>query len=121
MRWSEQITLIALTDPPEPVNEHGFDVPKLEAATTVFADKKAVGYSEFYKASMAGITAEMKFDVRAADYEGQMVAEFPTASGKRYRIFRTYTHPNGEFVELTLSDMPEAQRAPEGGGSNGTI
>jgi hypothetical protein len=121
MRWSEQITLIALTDPPDPVNEHGFDAPKLETAATVFANKKAVGYAEFYKASMAGITAEMKFDVRAADYEGQTVAEFPPAGGKRYRIFRTYAHPDGEFIELTLSDMPEAQKAREGGGGNGAI
>ena len=66
MRWSEQITLIALPEPTDDdTNEHGFPVVKPEAATTVFADMKSVGHSEFYKASQAGYTAELKFDVQA--------------------------------------------------------
>lgn len=50
MRWGEQITLIALSDPSPSTNEHGFPVASIETATTVFADKKSVGFSEFYKA-----------------------------------------------------------------------
>lgn len=128
MRWSEQITLIALTEPEERVNEHGFPVRGIETATTVFADMKSVGYSEFYKAEMAGHVAEMKFDVRAFEYNGETIAEYPVSSGKRYRILRTYIHEEGELVELTLSSFPEAQKvdnaaegAEEGGGENGTI
>ncbi|MDL2206491.1 hypothetical protein LJC33_06215 [Eubacteriales bacterium OttesenSCG-928-N13] len=123
MRWTEQITLIALSEPEELTNEHGFPVDKPEAATTVFADKKSVGYSEFYKASQAGYMAEMKFDVRALEYSGQEIVEFPVASGKRYRVLRTYLHKNGEFIELTLVNLPEAQDAPEaeGGDEDGEI
>lgn len=124
MRWSEQITLIALSEPTEATNEHGFPVQKSEAATTIFADKKSVGYSEFYKASQAGYTAELKFDVRSFEYSGQQIVEFPVASGKRYRVLRTYLHKNGEFIELTLVDLPEAQSAPEeteGGEEDGEI
>ena len=48
MRWGEQITLIALSEPSPRTNEHGFPVARTETATTVFADKKSVGFSEFY-------------------------------------------------------------------------
>ena len=48
MGWRDQITLIALSEPSERTNEHGFPTRKPETATTVFADKKSVGYSEFY-------------------------------------------------------------------------
>ena len=50
MRWGEQITLIALSDPSPRTNEHGFPVARTETATTVFADKKSVGHTEFYEA-----------------------------------------------------------------------
>lgn len=35
MRWGEQITLIALSDPSPSTNEHGFPVARIETATTV--------------------------------------------------------------------------------------
>lgn len=128
MRWSEQITLARAAEPEERTNEHGFPVEREETATTVFADKKSVGYSEFYKAEMAGHAAEMKFDVRAFEYNGETIAEYPVLSGKRYRILRTYIHDEGELVELTLSSFPEAQNAAgsaegaeEGGGGDGEV
>ena len=99
MRWCEQITLIALADPSPRTNEHGF--------------------SEFYKAQQAGYTTELKFDVYSFEYAGQQIVEYPVSSGKRYRVLRTYTPPNGEFTELTLVDLPEAEGssgAEEGGG-----
>ena len=117
MGWRDQITLIALSETSEWTNEHGFPIMKPETATTVFADKKSVGYSEFYKAEMAGHVAEVKFDVYAMEYNGEMIAEYPVSSGKRYRVLRTYTHGNGEFTELTLVNLPEA----EGGGNNGEV
>ena len=121
MGWNDQITLIALTDPSPRTNEHGFPVTQKEAATPVFADKKSVGYSEFYKAEMAGHAAELKFDVHSLEYDGQQIAEYPISSGKRYRVLRTYIHGEGELVELTLSSFPEVQSAEEGGGGSGKI
>lgn len=59
MRWGEQITLVALSEPSPRTNEHGFPVARTETATTVFADKKSVGFSEFYKAQQAGYTTEL--------------------------------------------------------------
>ncbi len=118
MRWGEQITLIALSDPAPRTNEHGFPADREETATTAFADKKSVGYSEFYKAQQAGYTTELKFDVRSFEYTGQQIVEYPVSSGTRYRVLRTYLHGNGEFIELTLVDIPEVQEA-EGGGADG--
>lgn len=121
MGWRDQITLIALSETSERTNEHGFPIMKPETATTVFADKKSVGYSESYQ-SWRGHVAEVKFDVYAMEYNGEMIAEYPVSSGKRYRILRTYIHNDGELVELTLSSFPEAQNgAEEGGGGNGEV
>lgn len=115
MRWGEQITLIALSDHSPRTNEHGFPVARTETATTVFADKKSVGHTEFYEAQNAGYKATLKFDVHSFEYEEQQIVEYPVSSGKRYRVHRTYLHGNGEFTELTLVDLPEA----EGGGGDG--
>lgn len=117
MRWGEQITLVALSEPSPRTDEHGFPVARTETATTVCADKKSVGFSEFYKAQQAGYTTELKFDVHSFEYEEQQIVEYPVSSGKRYRVLRTYTHGNGEFTELTLVNLPEA----EGGGGNGEV
>ena len=105
MRWSDEITLIH-ADFTDATDGDGFTVPKLGERTTVFADRKSVGFNEFFKAKQAGYTEQMKFDVYAVEYDGQTVAEY---EGKQYRILRTYEDPkkNGEFIELTLSDLKE--------------
>lgn len=112
MRWNDEITLISLIDPVERVNEHGFKNPKVEAKTTVYANKKSVGYSEFYKAAQAGYETTLKFDVYKAEYAGQKLAEY---GGKRYRILRSYEDPKKpDEVELTLSDLAERGNSDSG-------
>jgi len=109
MRWSDEITLIHadLT-----TDGDGFTIPTLGERTTVFANKKSVGFNEFFKAKQAGFTEQMKFDIFAVEYGGQSVAEY---EGKQYRILRTYEDPKSpDFLELTLSDLSE-----RGGGDNG--
>ena len=105
MRWSDEITLIH-TDFTDATDGDGFTVPKQGARTTVFANRKSVGFNEFFTAKQAGYTEQMKFDVYAVEYDGQTVAEY---EGKQYRILRTYEDPKtgGEFLELTLSDLKE--------------
>ena len=82
MRWGEQITLVALSEPSPRTNEHGFPVARTETATTVFADKKSVGFSEFYKAQQAGYTTELKFDVHSFEYEEQQICLLYTSFSK---------------------------------------
>ena len=107
MRWSDELTLIHATipdDPADATNEHGFAVTEEGERTTVYANKKSVGFSEFFQAKMAGYNEEMKFDVFTVEYDGQTIAEY---EGKRYMILRTYVDPktSGEYTELTLSDL----------------
>ena len=92
----------------------------------LFGNKKSVGYSEFYKAAVAGYAAELKVDVYTEEYGGQKLAE---VDGVRYRILRTYRDPkNTDITELTLSDLPEVQEdeepdsgEQEGGGDGGAV
>lgn len=114
MRWIDELTLIgevSLDEPVRATNENGFGLPPEEMRVTVFASKKSVGYSEFYKAHQAGYSTELKFDVFTEEYEGQTAAEY---GGKRYRILRTFIDPkkNGEITELTLSDLSQRGGRP---------
>ncbi len=127
MRWADEVTLIAVADPPpaERVNANGFPVDPKETKTTVFGNVKSVGYSEFWKAANAGVQTELKADVYTEEYGGQRVVEI---GGKRYKVLRTFTSKNGEITELTLSDLPEVPDeagasvdGTEGGGGVGTV
>ncbi|MDR2513748.1 MAG: hypothetical protein LBD02_00885 [Christensenellaceae bacterium] len=114
MRWSDEITLIGIVPPAEDdetTNENGFTLSPEETQTTVYCNKKSVGYSEFYKAQQAGYSTELKFDMYTEEYSGQEYAEY---SGKRYKILRTYVSKSGEFTELTLSDLSERGGAVDG-------
>lgn len=125
MRWADEITLIALTDPAERVNANGFPNEPEETPTVLFGNKKSVGYSEFYKAAAAGYATELKFDVYTEEYSGQKLAE---VDGVRYKVLRTYMSKNGEITELTLTDLSEVpddedttDDGTEGGGGGGTV
>jgi hypothetical protein len=111
MRWSDEITLIGLTLPAEATNANGFSNPETETRKAIYANKKSVGFSEFYVAQQAGFSAELKFDIYTEEYEGQTMAEY---GGKRYKILRTYVSKNGETTELTLSDLTEGGGADVG-------
>ena len=112
MRWIDEITLIAIEEPEERVNANGFPNEPQETRTVLFGNKKSVGFSEFYKAAVAGYAAGMKVDVYTEEYGGQKLAE---VDGVRYKVLRTYRDPkNTDITELTLSDLPEAQEAEDG-------
>lgn len=104
LTWCDELTLVAVTPPAERVNEHGFPNDPSEVQTVVFANRKSVGCSEFYKAAQAGYATDLKFDVYTEEYEGQKYAEY---AGKRYKVLRTYTPEGGDTTELTLSDLTE--------------
>ena len=101
--WAHEITLIALKEPAERLNKNGFPNEHTEQQTTVFCNKKNVGYAEYFKSQQAGATVNFKVEVNKVDYEGQMLAEFES---KRYSILKTY-EINDDTIELTLSDLRE--------------
>ena len=103
MRWSDELTLLTpVTEPVESVDENGFKVEPSFERSVVYANKKSVGYSEFYKSAQQGQYARFKFDVHTVDYSSQRHAEY---DGDRYMILRTFELENGEITELTLSDI----------------
>lgn len=103
-KWSDILTLIKTIPPAEETNENGFAEQQEEQSRSAFCNKKSVGYSEFYKSQQAGYKAELKIDLHSVDYEGETLVEF---GGVRYKVLRTYESKNGDFIELTLSDLTE--------------
>ena len=109
MRWSDELILIHAEFA---TDGDGFTTSTLGEPTTVYANRKSVGFNEFFKAKQAGYTEHMKFDIFAVEYDGQTIAEY---MGKRYRILRTYEDPKKpDEMELTLSDLSK-----KGGGVDG--
>ena len=103
-KWSDVITLIAVTPPPEDTDNQGFYLPPTETRREVFASRRSVGVSEFYKAAQTGRVAEIKFTVRTDEYSAEDFIEY---EGRRYKVLRTYETANGEFIELTPTDISE--------------
>lgn len=102
MPWNDELTLVGTVPPAEPADENKFPNAPTEAQRRdVFADRKSVGHTEFYEANVAGLTATLKFDVYAGEYEGELLAEY---KGMPYKVLRTYEH-GGDKIELTLSDQ----------------
>lgn len=100
-KWSDCIELIKTR---ESINESGFAEQATEQIRSVFCNIKSVGYSEFYKAQQAGMKAELKVDLRLQDYEEETMVKI---DARNYRVLRTYKSRNGDFIELTLTDIGE--------------
>lgn len=112
-QWADEITLITEVKPEEKTNENGFDNPVQEEAATVFCNKRSVGQNEYYKAQQAGKQLELKIEIHTADYAGETLVEF---EGKRYSVLKTYTPPDSDIVELTLTDLPQKAGNEQTGG-----
>jgi hypothetical protein len=120
--WSDIVTLIAVASPPPEAetDNAGFYLSPTETRREVFCNRQSVGYSEFYKSAQEGMTAKLKITIRTDEYNAENYVEY---AEKRYKILRSYVTKNGEFTELTLTDITEReeQAEPEGGDWNGGI
>lgn len=56
-----------------------------ETRTDVLCKVRSVGQSEYFNAREAGLASEFVFDVAAAEYSGQRIAEY---EGTKYGIYR---------------------------------
>lgn len=101
MEWQDELTLIAETAAENRVNKNGFAVKPEESASTVFCNKKTVGYSEYFKSQQTGKLVEAKYEVHKADYGGEDVVE---VNGRRYFVLKTYD-TGTDTIELTLTDL----------------
>lgn len=111
-KWQDVLTLIAMI--PQGKDADGFITPPIERSRSVFCNVISVGQAEFYKAAQADIRVETKCKIYTADYEGERLCEL---NGKRYTILRTFSPNNGEFIELSLTDIKQSQE----GADNGTV
>jgi SPP1 family predicted phage head-tail adaptor len=95
--FDDQVQLIAVTITQD---EYANEV-ETEEPTTVWADIKSVGRSEFYNALQNGLKPSVVITVKAFEYTGQKYLMF---DGKRFKIERTYTLDR-EDIELTCTEV----------------
>ena len=107
--WKDELVLVSQEAADEQTNGQGFPNVGQEKQRPVYANKKSVGYNEFYRAAEAGYTVELKFEIRSEEYEGETMAEY---DGRRYRILRAYE--TTDIIELTLSDLSTRGGLPGG-------
>ena len=67
----------------------------------VFASVDPVGRDEFNAAGEAGMKAEYKFTVWAAEYDGEEEVEY---NGRRLSIYRTYGERRDDKTELYTAE-----------------
>lgn len=63
----------------------------------IFAEEKSIGYSEFYQAQVAGMKAEIKFELSDyLEYEGETMLKYQPYNGteEEYSVIRTYRQGN---------------------------
>lgn len=87
-------------------NSYGVDVPT-ETKKEVFCEVRSITSQEFFMAGRNGLNPAYLFIVFAADYEGEVIAEY---EGKLYSIYRTFKPDSSDYIELY---------AERKGGSNG--
>ena len=62
----------------------------------MFIEEKGVKMNESYQAAAQGLKADKMFEMRAIDYDEQLLLDH---NNKRYRIIRTYLK-NSDFIEI---------------------
>ncbi len=77
--------------------------PMREKARAVYARVFSVGQSEFYTSAQAGIELEVKFDIWAHEYKGELLVEW---NGREYPVIRSY-RKGRDRVELTCAKRAE--------------
>ena len=99
MMWRDICELLDVTSAPDGFG--GFT--EVEAARTVFCDRKSVKATEFYQAHATGLKPEITLVIRSVDYADENKLRF---NGKVYDVLRSYSK-NGELVELTCAKRTE--------------
>lgn len=97
MMWRDTVKLLKIV---MDYNEYNEPI-ETYVEREVFANKKSVRQSEFYQALAAGMKAEIMFEVRLVDYEGELRLKY---GDKVYDVTRTYER-NGEIIELVCAAM----------------
>lgn len=92
--WKEVIELGKETE----IIESGEPI-KAIIYNSVYASKKSVTNSEFYKASALGLKPELIFRLHVFDYDGEQFVKY---NNNIYTILRAAE--SGEFIEVTVAN-----------------
>lgn len=92
MMWRDTVKLLKIE---RTFNEYNEPI-ETYAERTVFANKKSVRQSEHYQALAAGMKAELMFEIRTIEYDGERKLKYGETI---YDIPRTYER-DGEIIEL---------------------
>lgn len=97
MQFSDEIYLLKSTQAP---TDAGHPAGESSTKRAVWANKKSVGMSEYYKADANGKKITAVFEVHTEDYEGETLLEY---NEQLYDVERSYaTKPS--TVELSCTD-----------------
>ena len=77
------------------VNDIG-DTISVPVERKVYVDSKSARQSEFYQAQAVGLRAEIMFEMRRTEYNGEQRIKYDE---EEYDIIRTYKK-NNDFIEL---------------------
>ena len=75
----------------------GQSVAGEEIRREIFIEVSSVSRAEFFAAGKTGLTPEFVFKTAAVNYSGESEIEY---GGKRYAIYRTYSPPESDSIEL---------------------
>jgi len=70
-----------------------------EFCREVYVTVGSVTRTEYFKAAEAGLSPDAVLITSCYDYEGEKLLQW---RGERYGIYRSYTRPDGETVELYI-------------------
>ena len=76
---------------------------KILSERDVFAETRSIGLKEFYQAAASGLKPEIAF--RLADYLDYQGERFVVWRGKRYRVLRTFTPAEANYVDIVVDNI----------------
>lgn len=107
MQFSDEIFLLKSTQAP---TDAGHPAGESTTKRAVWANKKSVGMSEYYKADANGKKITAVFEVHTEDYEGEMLLEY---HGQLFDVERSYeTKPSTVELSCTNAKRDKANRGP---------
>lgn len=107
MQFSDEIFLLNSTQAP---TDSGHPAGESTSGRAVWANKKSVGMSEYYKADANGKKITAVFEVHTEDYAGEMLLEY---NGQLYDVERSYkTKPSTVELSCTNAKRDKANRGP---------
>lgn len=94
MEGTAKIKLISEADARGTFGER---IPNAETYKEVYAEIRPVTREEWASAGKNNIKAEMRIDVYAFEYSGEVVIEY---NGIKYAVYRTYERRDDDIIEL---------------------